>query len=149
MLAQKYIKASPKHTQRVKKNKQKMCLSWTHTKKTRRNSLTHFCTLSGNYQNPKGRAVHIILLKSLCLFHTNVEQVGVFMILTKATKSKLYKLSMNLPIYAVLYNCDLWVSCSCFLSIFQISAPYPTPSFPKLHYLYIKYNLGNGKDVIF
>lgn len=69
------------------------------------------------------------------------------MILTKATKSKLFKVSMNLPTNAVLYNCDLWVSRSYFLSIFQISTPYLAPSFQKLYYLYIKYNLGNGKDV--
>lgn len=30
--------------------------------------------MSDNYQNPKGRAVCIILLKAFCLFHTNVEQ---------------------------------------------------------------------------
>lgn len=69
------------------------------------------------------------------------------MILTKATKSKLFKVSMNLPTNAVFYNCDLWVSHSYFLSIFQISTPYLAPSFQKLYYLYIKYNLGNGKDV--
>lgn len=64
---------------------------------------------------------------------------------------------MNIPTNAVLYNCDLCISHRYFLSIFQISTPYPTPSFPKLqnyqvlqnHYLYIKYNLGNGKDAVF
>lgn len=76
-------------------------------------------------------------------------RAGGFTILTKATKSKLFKLSMNFPTNAVLYNCDLWVSRSYFLSIFQISTPYHAPSFPKLHYLYINHNPGNRKDSIF
>lgn len=40
-----------------------------------KSGLTHFCTVSvGNYQNPRRRTDHMILIKVLCLFHTSMEQ---------------------------------------------------------------------------
>lgn len=91
MLAQKYFKASPKHTQNVKKNKQKSSVLNTHQKKVcfvRRNSLTNFCTMRDNYQNLKGR-VHIVLLKALCLFPTIAEQGRTFHDLYQGNKKQI------------------------------------------------------------